>query len=354
VATMAQAIKLGLRHAETRLGVRNIFGQDVGPPLGGAFTLTQGLDTAWNSPLDERGILGTAAGLAMMGERSVCEIQFGDYILNSIDLLRLVGNTCWSTGGQFAMPMVVMTPVGAGPHGGIYHSHSIESLLTQLPGWKIVMPSTASDAYGLMLSAVADPNPVAYLVPKALIFRHSDTLQGEPDDLKRRINAPVKGREAWRPDWPEITSPSVPMGRLARRRAGDRLTVVSYGRMARLVEDALDVVESGDLADAVDLLDLRSIVPLDLEGILESVGRTRRLLVVNEDREQTNYGEHILRIVGERVDLVAARLLAARNLPGVGLAEPLEDYTLPTAERVLEAIELMLRDRQPRRTSSPS
>ncbi len=135
MATIAQAIRLALRYAETDLGVRNIFGQDVGPPLGGAFTVTQGLESAWNSPLDERGIVGTAAGLAMMGETSVCEIQFGDYILNTIDLLRLIGNTCWSTVGQFPMPMVLMTPVGAGPHGGIYHSHSIESLLSHLPGW---------------------------------------------------------------------------------------------------------------------------------------------------------------------------------------------------------------------------
>ena len=106
VATMAQAIRLALRHAETKLGVRNIFGQDVGVPLGGAFTLTQGLDSAWNSPLDERGILGTGAGLAMIGERSVCEIQFGDYILNSIYLLRRSCNMWWSTRGQVPRPMV--------------------------------------------------------------------------------------------------------------------------------------------------------------------------------------------------------------------------------------------------------
>lgn len=341
MATMAQAIRLALRRAETELGVRHIFGQDVGPPLGGAFTLTQGLSSAWNTPLDERGILGTGAGLAMMGERSVCEIQFGDYILNSVDLLRLIGNTCWSTRGQFPMPMVVMTPVGAGPHGGIYHSHSIESLLSQLPGWKIVMPSTATDAYGLMLSAVTDGNPVAYLVPKALIFRHSDTLDGEPADLKQRINAPVKGREEWRPDWPEIHSQPTPLGKLAQRRSGNRLTVLSYGRMARVVEDALDTPRGAGLANKVALLDLRTLVPLDLEGVLASARTTRRLLVVNEDRERTNYGEHILRIVDEAVDLEIGRLVAARDLPGIGLADALEEYTLPNPQRILDTIEDM-------------
>ena len=153
MATIAQAIRLALRYAECELALRHVFGQDVGPPLGGAFTVTQGLDSAWNSPLDERGIVGTAAGLAMMGETSVCEIQFGDYLFNSIDLLRLIGNTCWATRGQYPMPLVLMTPVGAGCQGGMYHSHSIESLLSRLPGWKIIMPSSSRDAFGLMISA---------------------------------------------------------------------------------------------------------------------------------------------------------------------------------------------------------
>ena len=342
MATIAQAIRLALRYAETDLGLRNVFGQDVGPPLGGAFTVTQGLESAWNSPLDERGIVGTAAGLAMMGETSVCEIQFGDYILNTIDLLRLVGNTCWSTGGQFPMPMVLMTPVGAGPHGGIYHSHSIESILSHLPGWKIVLPSTSRDAYGLMVSALLDGNPVAYLIPKALALLPGDPLDGEPPDLKRRINAPVRERESWRPDWPEIPAFATPLGRLARRLEGDRLTVVSYGRMVRVVEDALARLPEARTAGCVDLLDLRTIVPFDLEGVVDSVRRTGSLLVVNEDSDQTNFGEHVVRVVNEAVSPRRAVLLGARHLPGIGLAQPLEDYTLPSVERVREAIDRLL------------
>ncbi len=342
MATIAQAIRLALRYAETDLGVRNIFGQDVGPPLGGAFTVTQGLESAWNSPLDERGIVGTAAGLAMMGETSVCEIQFGDYILNTIDLLRLIGNTCWSTGGQFPMPMVLMTPVGAGPHGGIYHSHSIESILSHLPGWKIVMPSTSRDAFGLMVSAILDGNPVAYLIPKALALSPGEPLDGEPPDLKKRINAPVKGRESWRPDWPRISPFAVPFGKLARRMEGDRLTVVSYGRMVRVVKEALERMPEARTRGHVDLLDLRTLVPCDLEGIVASVRKTGSLFVVNEDSDQTNFGEHLVRLVSEAASPRDAVFLGARHLPGVGLSQPLEDYTLPSVERVQEVLERLL------------
>ena len=342
MATIAQAVRLALRYAETELGVRNIFGQDVGPPLGGAFTVTQGLESAWNTPLDERGIVGTAAGLAMMGETCVCEIQFGDYIFNTIDLLRLTGNTCWATRGQFPMPMVLMTPVGAGPHGGIYHSHSIESILSHLPGWKIVMPSTSRDAYGLMVSAVLDGNPVAYLLPKAMTYLPGECLDGEPPDLKQRINAPPRERQNWKPDWPEIPPFAVPIGKLARRMEGDRLTVVSYGRMIRVVQEALEGLPSSRVAGSVDLLDLRTLVPYDLEELTASVRKTGSLLVVNEDSEQTNFGEHLVRVLRETASPRTAAFLGARHLPGVGLSQPLEDYTLPTTGRVREILDEML------------
>src|SRR6478735_6990945 len=119
MATLVQAVRLALHYGETHLGVTDIFGQDVGPPLGGVFTQTQGLRTAWNSPLDERGIIGTAMGLAMAGQRPVAEIQFCDYAFNVIDLLKLAGGVCWSSHGEWNLPMVVMTPVGSGVHGSL-------------------------------------------------------------------------------------------------------------------------------------------------------------------------------------------------------------------------------------------
>ena len=169
MATLVQAVRLALHYGEEHLGVTDIFGEDVGPPLGGVFTATQGLKTAWNSPLDERGIIGTAMGIAYAGGRPVAEIQFCDYGFNTIDLLKVAGNQCWAGAGNYALPMVVMTPTGSGIRGSLYHSHSFESWASRLPGWKIVMPSDALDAYGLMLSAIADPNPVLVLLPKALL-----------------------------------------------------------------------------------------------------------------------------------------------------------------------------------------
>src|ERR1700741_823093 len=112
MSTLVQAMRMALHVGETRLGVTDIFGEDVGPPLGGGFTATQGLKTAWNSPLDERGVVGAAIGLALAGQKPVAEIQFCDYAFNTIDLLKLAGNTTWACNGDWNMPMVVRTPVG--------------------------------------------------------------------------------------------------------------------------------------------------------------------------------------------------------------------------------------------------
>ncbi len=165
MANMAQSIRMALHYAEKNLQLKDIFGQDVGAPLGGVFTATQGLKNSWNTPLDERGILGMAMGIAMTGERCVAEIQFCDYIFNTMDLLKIAGNTLWCTNGQVPLPMVVMTPVGAGIRGSVYHSHSFDAWASRLAGWKIVMPSNPLDAYGLLLSAIHDPNPVLFMKP---------------------------------------------------------------------------------------------------------------------------------------------------------------------------------------------
>src|SRR5438270_924113 len=197
MANMAQALRLALHYGEEHLGVKEIFGEDVGPPLGGVFTVTQGLKTAWNSPLDERGIVGAALGLAWAGSRPVAEIQFVDYIFNVVDLLKLAGNTTWSSGGRFKAPMVLMTPTGSGIHGSMYHSHSFDSIATKLHGMKVVCPSTPLDAYGLMISATKDDDPVRYPVPKALLrTRGEELLPGEPDEktLHDMIDAPLGDR----------------------------------------------------------------------------------------------------------------------------------------------------------------
>src|SRR3982751_4506816 len=219
MATLVQAVRLALHYGETYLGVTDIFGEDVGPPLGGVFTATQGLKTAWNSPLDERGIVGMAMGIAYAGGRPVAEIQFCDYGFNTIDLLKVAGNQYWSGAGNYPMPIVVMTPSGSGIRGSLYHSHSFESWASRLAGWKVVLPSNPLDAYGLMLAAIKDPNPVMVLLPKALMRVRGgpdERLPGEPadaDELSRLIDAPIGDRSSWAPQWPKLEEYIVPFGK---------------------------------------------------------------------------------------------------------------------------------------------
>lgn len=355
MATMVQAIRMALAYGEQNLGVTDIFGEDVGPPLGGVFTATQGLTTAWNSPLDERGVIGFAMGLAMGGQKPVAEIQFVDYIYNTIDLLKIAGNTTWSTAGDWCMPMVVMTPVGSGIRGSIYHSHSFDAMMTHIPGWKIVMPSTPLDAYGLMLAAIKDPNPVMFMKPKALLrVRKPDDEQpipGEPlnadgtiDEkaLKEMIDAPVGDRSSWKPRWPKLEGYTVEIGKGRLRRPGSHLTVVSYGRTLPLCLQAAEQLVAEEGIDA-EVIDLRSLWPYDWDMITESVKRTRKVMFVNEDTEISNFGEHLFRRATEEFfyELDAApRLLAGAHVPGIGLADALEMASVPQ----LPSIKNMMRE----------
>ena len=345
MATMIQAIRMALHVGESRLGVTDIFGEDVGAPLGGVFTGTQGLETAWNTPLDERGIVGTAIGLALAGHKPVAEIQFCDYAFNTIDLLKLAGNTCWSCGGDWNVPLVLMTPVGAGIRGSLYHSHSFDATATRLPGWKIVMPSTPRDAYGLMLSAIADPNPVMFLMPKALLRVKGDAgdgIPGEPDDdkvLSSMIDAPLGDRTAWKPRWPELEELYIPIGEARVAREGSHVTVVSYGRNVPMaLAAARELAEDGIDTEVVDL---RSLHPYDWAAITASVRKTNRVLCVNEDTEITNFGEHLIRRITEELfyELHAPpRLLAGGHLPGIGLADHLEMASVPQKDGIKAAI----------------
>ncbi|MCI0684671.1 MAG: alpha-ketoacid dehydrogenase subunit beta [Gemmataceae bacterium] len=345
MATLVQAVRLALHYGEEHLGVTDIFGEDVGPPLGGVFTATQGLKTAWNSPLDERGIIGTAMGIAYAGGRPVCEIQFCDYGFNTIDLLKVAGNQRWAGAGNYAMPIVLMTPSGSGIRGSLYHSHSFESWASRLAGWKIVMPSNPLDAYGLMLSAIVDPNPVMVLLPKALLRLRGDQLiPGEPEDqdeLKALIDAPVGDRSRWKPRWPAVREHFVPLGIASLVREGTHGTVVSYGRTLPLCVDAADQLRE-EHGFSFDVLDLRSIFPYDWQAIRASVLKTGRLLIVNEDTEVTNFGEHLLRrVVDEHFYdlLVRPRVLLGKHLPGIGLNQVYEQNSVPQLPSIRAALE---------------
>jgi 2-oxoisovalerate dehydrogenase E1 component beta subunit len=348
MATLVQAVRLALHYAEEHLGVTDIFGEDVGPPLGGVFTATQGLKTAWNSPLDERGIIGTAMGIAYAGGRPVAEIQFCDYGFNTSDLLKVAGNQRWAGAGNYEMPIVVMTPSGSGIRGSLYHSHSFESWASRLAGWKILMPSNPLDAYGLMLSAIVDPNPVMVLLPKALLRVHGEQkIPGEPDseeELKERIDAPLGDRSSWQPRWPEVQPYYVPLGVASLKREGTDATVISYGRTLPLCVQAADDL-SAETGQSCDVLDLRSIFPYDWKAVSASVRKTGRVLIVNEDTEVTNYGEHLLRrVIDEHFYdlLVRPRLVAGKHVPGIGLNQVYEQNTVPQSRDVKDTLRAVL------------
>jgi 2-oxoisovalerate dehydrogenase E1 component beta subunit len=344
MATLVQAVRLALHYGEEHLGVTDVFGEDVGPPLGGVFTATQGLRTAWNSPLDERGIVGAAMGIAYAGGRPVCEIQFCDYGFNMIDLLKVAGNQRWAGAGNYDMPIVVMMPSGSGIRGSLYHSHSYEGWATRLTGWKVVMPSNALDAYGLMLSAIADPNPVMVLLPKALLrVRGEQLIPGEPDnedELRDLIDAPLGDRTHWRPRWPAVQGYFVPLGQAALVREGAHATVVSYGRTLPLCAQAADQLHE-EQGLTFDVIDLRTLFPYDWKAVSRSVLKTGRVLIVNEDTEVTNFGEHLLRRVVEEhfYDLlVRPRVLLGAHVPGIGLNQVYEWNEVPQLPNVLVAM----------------
>lgn len=348
MANMAQAIRMALHYGEQNLGLKEVFGEDVGPPLGGVFTVTQGIQCSWNSPLDERGIIGAAIGLGLSGWRCVAEVQFCDYIYNTIDLLKLAGMQTWSSYGDWCCPMTVMTPVGSGIRGSIYHSHSFDATMTHIPGWKIVMPSNPLDAYGLMLACLKDPNPTMFLKPKALLrVRGQEPIPGEPPltpegekELKRMIDQPVGDSRGWKPQWPEaLTDYTIALGAAKTVRSGENVTVVSYGRTLPLCAQAADQLREEGIS--AEVIDLRTLWPYDWAAISASIQRTGRAIFVNEDTEVTNFGEHLIRRTVEELFYhleARPRLLAGQFIPGIGLADPLEMASVPQLTQITQAI----------------
>ncbi|HEY7158130.1 MAG TPA: transketolase C-terminal domain-containing protein, partial [Gemmataceae bacterium] len=250
--------------------------------------------------------------------------------------------------GNYDMPIVLMTPSGSGIRGSLYHSHSFESWASRLAGWKIVMPSNPLDAYGLMLSAIVDPNPVLVLLPKALLrLRGEQKLPGEPaseQELKERIDAPIGERGAWKPRWPDVQPYYVKIGVASLVREGDEGTIVSYGRTLPLCVQAADELAE-ETGRHCDVLDLRSIFPYDWKAISASVRKTGRLLIVNEDTEVTNYGEHLLRrVIDEHFYdlLVRPRLIAGKHVPGIGLNQVYEQNTVPQLHNIKDALHAVL------------
>jgi len=315
--TYLQAISSALRD-ELRADERvMVMGEDIGV-FGGAFKVTDGFveefgsDRVMDTPLAESAIIGTAVGAAVVGMRPVCEMQFSDFISCGFDqLVNVAGKMHYRQG--LAVPIVVRLPSGGGFSGGPFHSQNPEAWFMHAPGIKVVAPSTAEDAKGLLHAAIHDPNPVCFM---------------EHKHLYRRV----------RGDVPEGVFETPFQARVAR--PGSDLVVIGYGAM---VEVALEATEDLDGA-SVEVLDLRSLVPLDEEAILDCVERCSKVVVVDEANATCAAGAQVAALIAERgfesLDGPVVRV-ATPDVP-IPFSPPLEQAVLPSVERVREACRELL------------
>jgi pyruvate/2-oxoglutarate/acetoin dehydrogenase E1 component len=293
-----------------------VLGEDVAE--GGPYTATAGLaeefgtERVVNTPISEAAITGVAIGAAQAGLRPVLEIMFVDFLTLALDqLVNAAAKAHFMSGGQLTVPLVLRTQGGAGQRGAAQHSQSLESWLTHVPGLKVVMPSRAVDAAGLLATAIADPNPVVFVECKTLYFRKEDV----PEQL-----------------------PSVPLGRASVLREGGDVTIVA---LSRLVHDALAAAErlAADGIEA-EVIDPRTLVPLDLEAIVTSVERTGRLVVAHEAVEHGGFGAEVVARVQEAafdsLDAPIARVGAP--FAPVPFSGPLEDAYLAGADEIVAAV----------------
>ena len=314
--TMVAALNDALHHAMRADPDVVVIGEDVGR-LGGVFRVTQGLRNAYgaervlDAPLSETGIVGTAIGMAMMGLRPVAEIQFGDFVWPAVDqIVNEAAKYRYRTGGTWTVPMVVRMPVGGGIKGGHYHSQVPETVFTHTAGLKVVHPSNPRDAKGLLLAAIDDPDPVIFLEPKRVCRA---VKMDVPDDSYR-----------------------VPLGEAKVVRPGAHVTCVAWGAM--LYEALAAASKAADEGVETEVIDPRTLVPLDVDRIVESVRKTGRLVVVHESPMTSGFGADIVSLVTERAFL---RLEAPpRRVTGFDTPFPfsLENDYLPLAHRILPAL----------------
>ncbi len=297
-----------------------IVGEDVGP-RGGVFRATQGLYEKYgenrvvDSPLAELSIVGIGIGAALYGMRPVCEIQFADFIYPAFNqIVSEAARMCYRSNGEWTVPMVIRAPYGGGIGGGLYHSQSIEAFFAHVPGLKVVVPSNPYDAKGLFKSAVRDPNPVIYLEPK-------------------------KGYRLIRGEVPEDEEVLVPIGPARISREGNDLTLFAYGMMHHYALEAAERVAQEGID--TEVVDLRTLKPVDRDTILASVTKTGKALIVHEDNLTVGYGAEIAAILVEEAfgQLDApVRRLTGPDIPAMPYSHPLQDWFMPDADRIADAI----------------
>ena len=313
--TVNKTLRLGLEEDRRRI----LFGEDIEDPKGGVFRLTQKLSTefpkqVFNSPLAESTILGVACGLAAYGKRPVFELQFIDFIYPGFNqLVTNISNLRWRSFGNWKCPAVVYAPYGAYlPGGSLWHSQANESSLAHYPGLNVVVPSTPEDAAGLLWTAMHGEDPVIFLIPKHLLWAEHEYAE------------PIR---------------AVPLGRARQCTTGSDVTVVAWGNT---IEKSLEVIAKINNEISVELIDLRSIVPWDKAAIEESVHKTRRLLVVQEDTENCSVGQMIISHVTSTSELwnamISPPILVSKANVMIGYNPIYEYAALPDVERIVAAI----------------
>jgi 2-oxoisovalerate dehydrogenase E1 component beta subunit len=313
------AVRTTLHDALTNDPRTLIMGEDVGA-RGNVFLITKGFleefgaDRIIDTPLAEASIVGVAIGMAMEGLRPIAEIQFADFIYPAFN--QIVGEaakTRYRSNGDYTCPLVIRTPYGGGVRGALSHSVSIEALFYHVPGLKIVAPSTPADIKGLLTAAIEDPDPVLFL-------EHKKTY--------RLVKGEVpEGRYV------------IPIGKADVKKTGTQVTVVSYGLYVHQALEAAQRLESEGLS--VEVIDLRSIRPMDKTTILASVRKTRKLLIIHEDNKFGGIGAEISAMVTEEAffDLDApVKRLCGPDVPAMGYALPLEEEFMISTDRMAQAM----------------
>ncbi|HEU0210358.1 MAG TPA: thiamine pyrophosphate-dependent enzyme [Candidatus Udaeobacter sp.] len=313
--TVNKTLRAGLKDDPRRI----LFGEDIEDPKGGVFRLTQKLSTefptqVFNSPLAESTILGVACGLAAYGKRPVFELQFIDFIYPGFNqLVTNISNLRWRSFGNWKCPAVIYAPYGAYlPGGSLWHSQANESALAHYPGLNVVIPSTPADAAGLLWSAMQCEDPVIFLIPKHLLWAEHE--------YKGSIEA-------------------VPLGKACRVREGADVTMVAWGNTVEKSLEALDAIGN---QISVELIDLRSIVPWDTTAIEQSVRKTRRIVIVQEDTENCSVGQMIISHVTGTPDLwnelLGPPILVSKPNVMIGYNPIYEYAALPDVERIVATI----------------
>jgi pyruvate dehydrogenase E1 component beta subunit len=311
-----QAVNDALR-TEMRLDANVVvLGEDVGK-FGGVFRATQGLydefgsDRVIDTPLAEGGIIGTAVGMALYGLRPVPEIQFADFIYPAFDqIVNEVAKYRYRSGGQYACPLVIRAPYGGGIRGGHYHSQSPEAHFIHTAGLKVVVPSNPYDAKGLLISAIRDPDPVLFFEPKR-VYRAS---KGEVPEGEYAI----------------------PLGQAQVTRPGTQVTVLAWGAMWHEADQAAR--EAAAAGIDCEVLDLRSLQPLDLEAIVASVKKTGRAVIVHEAPRTCGFGAELSALIQERCFLHLEAPITRVTGFDTPFPYTLEMEYLPRAPRILQAI----------------